>query len=233
MKIRIKRDLKYGNMYKPETYIQINKGEVFEATISNIDNGYIEIMAHGHKRYLTEKDYEILVEDNDLENKQITLETAYRRYNGSIIALLKDIDNEEAFVAQPDLRNIGKQELIDYFNYKVDSCLSSRGAAYVVNVKGVSPDYPIITNEKGAKQSDSPYRLDLVDPKALLAIGEVLKQGAEKYGEDNWKGIDLNDHLNHALVHIYAHLAGDTSDDHIGHAATRMIFALSKKLEGE
>lgn len=98
-------------------------------------------------------------------------------------------------------------------------------------IKGVSPDAPVITNEKGAKQSDSPYRLDLVDPKALLAIGAVLKEGAAKYGEENWRGIDLNDHINHALVHIYAYLAGDTSDDHIEHAATRMIFALNKKLE--
>lgn len=98
-------------------------------------------------------------------------------------------------------------------------------------IRGVSTSAPIITNEKGAKQSDSPYRLDLVDPKALLAIGAVLKEGAAKYGEENWRGIDLNDHINHALVHIYAYLAGDTSDDHIEHAATRMIFALNKKLE--
>ena len=156
---KIKKDLKYGNMYDPFTYITISKGEIHGLYIENQSH---YVFVKGRRRFVSEGDYELILEDK---------------------------------------------------------------------VKGVSPDAPVITNEKGAKQSDSPYRLDLVDPKALLAIGAVLKEGATKYGEDNWRGIDLNDHINHALVHIYAYLAGDNSDDHIEHATTRMIFALNKKLE--
>lgn len=98
-------------------------------------------------------------------------------------------------------------------------------------VDGVGPDAPIVYNEQGGGQSASPYRLDLVDPKALLDISKVLKEGADKYGENNWKKISINDHLNHLLVHVYAYLAGDKSDKHLAHAACRAIFALGVELE--
>ncbi len=100
-------------------------------------------------------------------------------------------------------------------------------------VPGVSPDQPVVYNEKGGGQSNSPYRMDLVDPKSILEIASVLKEGAEKYGDDNWKLISTQDHLNHLLVHVYAHLAGDESDKHLAHAACRAIFALGVELEGE
>ncbi|MEK5081166.1 dATP/dGTP diphosphohydrolase domain-containing protein [Solibacillus sp. FSL W7-1436] len=98
-------------------------------------------------------------------------------------------------------------------------------------VPGVSPDQPVVYNEKGGGQSKSPYRMDLVDPKSILEIASVLKEGAEKYGDDNWKLISTQDHLNHLLVHVYAHLAGDESDKHLAHAACRAIFALGVELE--
>lgn len=97
-------------------------------------------------------------------------------------------------------------------------------------IAGVGPDAPVVENEHGAKQSQSPYRMDLIDAKALLKIAQVHKQGGDKYGDTNWHNIPVNDHINHALVHIYAHLAEDTSDEHLAHAATRMIFALALQL---
>src|SRR5690606_35441400 len=66
-------------------------------------------------------------------------------------------------------------------------------------VPGVSPDQPVVYNEKGGGQSNLPYRMDLVDPKSILEIASVLKEGAEKYGDDNWKLISTQDHLNHLL----------------------------------
>ena len=94
------------------------------------------------------------------------------------------------------------------------------------SVAGVGPDAEVVTNEKGAHQSRVEYRLDLVPPLALLSVGQVLKEGAEKYGVDNWRGIAPDEHINHALVHLYAFLAGDTQDDHVTHAACRILFAL-------
>lgn len=93
-------------------------------------------------------------------------------------------------------------------------------------VRGVGKDAPTKVAENGANQSDTPYRCDLLPPLALLSIAAVLKGGADKYGANNWRKIPLIEHLNHAQTHLLALLAGDTSDDHVSHAATRLLFAL-------
>jgi hypothetical protein len=103
-------------------------------------------------------------------------------------------------------------------------------------IKGVSPDTPIVENERGGAQSKSPYRLDLIDPKAILETAKVLAYGAERYGDrplgaENWRLISIEDHLNHLLVHVYAYLAGDRSDGHLSHAVCRALFALGVELE--
>lgn len=98
-------------------------------------------------------------------------------------------------------------------------------------IAGVGPDAPLVINDKGGSQSATPYRMDLIDPIAILEISKVLSEGAVKHGENNWKKININDHLNHLLVHVYAYLAGDTSDEHLSHACCRAIFALSVSKE--
>lgn len=90
----------------------------------------------------------------------------------------------------------------------------------------VGPDQPTIVNAQGGKQSDSPYRSDLLPPAALLVIARVLKEGADKYGDDNWRAIPRKDHMNHALTHMLTHRAGDQTDHHLAHAACRLLFAL-------
>lgn len=96
------------------------------------------------------------------------------------------------------------------------------------SVEGVGPDAAVVTGDHGGKQSDTPSRLDLVPAKALLQIGAILKQGAAKYGENNWRKIPAVEHLNHALVHAAAYLAGDESDDHAGHFACRAMMFLEQ-----
>lgn len=93
-------------------------------------------------------------------------------------------------------------------------------------IAGVGPDAPTVTNDAGGKQSAVPYRCDLLPPRALLDVAAVLKGGADRYGDDNWRAIGRRDHLNHALTHVYAYLAGDRSDDHLSHAACRLLFAM-------
>jgi hypothetical protein len=100
-----------------------------------------------------------------------------------------------------------------------------------MKIPGVGPETPTVTNEKGGKQSDTPYGLNLIPPLAILAESKVLKTGAEKYGEGNWKKIEIKDHLNHALQHIYAYLAGDRSDNHLANLACRAHFALELEEE--
>jgi hypothetical protein len=90
-------------------------------------------------------------------------------------------------------------------------------------LEGLSPDVPIVTNEKGAMQSATPYRFDLLDAKSMFKLAEVLAYGATRYAPDNWRGISASDHYNHLMQHLFAWKAGDTQDDHLGHALCRAM----------
>ncbi len=101
-------------------------------------------------------------------------------------------------------------------------------------IPGVRPHVPTPVLPGWAKQAAAPpYRCDLVDAPALFQLAAVLAKGAAKYGEDNWRGIPVELQINHALQHLYAFLAGDTSDDHLGHAFCRCMMALAVKLQSE
>jgi len=101
---------------------------------------------------------------------------------------------------------------------------------------GVEPEAPVIMNENGGKQSDTPYGFHLLPISALFDAAKVAKYGADKYGETfdkrNYTKIPVTDHLNHAVQHIYAFLAGDTQDDHLGHAIVRLMFAYEVNKNG-
>lgn len=96
-------------------------------------------------------------------------------------------------------------------------------------IMGVQPDAPIVENALGGKQSASPYGFHLLPLHAMFAAAEVANTGAMKYNEDfyhrNYTRIPVEEHINHAVQHLYAFLAGDTSDDHLGHAIVRTMFA--------
>ncbi len=96
-------------------------------------------------------------------------------------------------------------------------------------IPGVGPDAPVHINETGGKQSDIPYRCDLLGGKAILEIARILHKGALKYEENNWRLISCKSHINHALTHIFAYLAGDTQDEHLEHALCRMMMAVETK----
>jgi len=88
---------------------------------------------------------------------------------------------------------------------------------------------PVCTNKNGGKQSATPYGFQFLPPAAMFAAAEVVLQGAAKYGdtvyERNYKRIPVEDHINHAVQHLFAYLAGDISDDHLSHAIVRCLFA--------
>lgn len=97
-------------------------------------------------------------------------------------------------------------------------------------VKGVGPHEEILTTHNGYRTSRVPYRMDLMPAKALLHLSEIMCEGAKTHGEANWKNGSMNDHLNKMLVHAFAYLAGDRSDDHVGHLAWRAVAALEISL---
>ena len=93
----------------------------------------------------------------------------------------------------------------------------------------------IVVNDDGAAQSHTPCRFDLIPPVALFKVAEVLGEALEKYGQGefngqpisgNWNNIPVEDHLNHAIQHIYGQLSGDRTEEHLSHAICRLMFAL-------
>lgn len=94
-------------------------------------------------------------------------------------------------------------------------------------INGVGQDAPITTNKNGGKQSDCPYAFDLIPPEAMFMLAQVLGYGAKRYAPNNWRLIPRHEHLRHMLTHIFAYMAGDTQDDHLGHAMCRMAMLVS------
>lgn len=75
-----------------------------------------------------------------------------------------------------------------------------------------------------AGQGKKTVRYDLVSPIGLRRLAETYAEGAEKYCAHNWEhGIPVSNLLNHAQAHINEFLAGDTSEDHMAHAAWNLL----------
>lgn len=63
-------------------------------------------------------------------------------------------------------------------------------------------------------------RYDLISPIGLRQLAETYAEGAEKYGDHNWKkGLPIGDTLNHLMRHIELWRSGDRSELHLAHAA--------------
>lgn len=72
------------------------------------------------------------------------------------------------------------------------------------------------------------WAIDDIEPeeiKQMVRIAQVLEIGASRYEPNNWRLIPQEEHINHALIHIIAHLSGDTQDEHLDHALCRLMMA--------
>jgi hypothetical protein len=65
---------------------------------------------------------------------------------------------------------------------------------------------------------------------ALLAIAEVMRTGARKPHE-HWRAYPATHHLEHARAHLERLAEGDRSEEHLAHAATRLLMALATKVQ--
>ena len=100
-------------------------------------------------------------------------------------------------------------------------------------IPGVGPNVPTVTNDKGGMQSHTPYGFHLLAPRAMFSMSAVMAEGAKKYAPDNWRKISIPEHLNHAMQHIFAYLAGDTQENHLAHAHCRIMMASELEECGE
>lgn len=100
-------------------------------------------------------------------------------------------------------------------------------------IEGMSEDRDIETNQSGGKQHARPYRSEALPPLAILAVSNVRWKAHEEHGyeDDNYKLIDRREHVGRAITHLFSWLYGDTSNEHLAHAATRVLFALEEELE--
>lgn len=76
---------------------------------------------------------------------------------------------------------------------------------------------------------DALKAIDTNYAKQIRRIATVLQEGAEKYEPNNWRLIPQEEHINHALIHLFAAELGDTQDNHIDHALTRIMMAYATK----
>lgn len=76
--------------------------------------------------------------------------------------------------------------------------------------------------ENGISTDNMLMEVMSMEPNFLEIISKVLEEGLEKYPRDNWRLISPEDHFNHALIHLYALIKGDTQDDHYAHFLTRI-----------
>lgn len=125
---------------------------------------------------------------------------------------------------QPVRDDEAKEDALTY-----DKAEKEKAYNAMSGVPGLAPDVPVTVNDNGGKQSATPYGFHLLPVSSIFAAAEVAAYGANKYGEDfrnrNYTKISVEDHINHAIQHLYGYLAGDTSDDHLGHAIVRAMFA--------
>lgn len=107
-----------------------------------------------------------------------------------------------------------------------------RGFPGVANLPGMGPDAPTEANEQGGRQSTVPYAFTTMPLRALAELAKLQKYGDGKYGPGNWRLIGEESHVEHAFGHMVAHLLNDPTDDHLTHAAWRLLAALEIRLGG-
>ena len=63
--------------------------------------------------------------------------------------------------------------------------------------------------------------------KALKVVAQVMREGAVTHPDNDWIGRSPEYHLSRAEEHLRLWSDGDQLEDHMSHAATRLLMALT------
>jgi hypothetical protein len=82
-----------------------------------------------------------------------------------------------------------------------------------------------ITYESGAARSTMDVRWDLLCEEFIRDMAVVMKEGADKYGDNNWKaGVPEGVTINHLLEHLFKWQDGDRGELHLAKVAINAMF---------
>lgn len=95
-------------------------------------------------------------------------------------------------------------------------------------MNGLDDNQTVGSNEAGGLQHVRPFKSEALFFRALLAVSNLRYDACTNkgYPDDNYLRISKTDHIGRALTHLFAYMAGDTSNDHLTHAACRVLMAL-------
>lgn len=87
-----------------------------------------------------------------------------------------------------------------------------------------------------AKDSGRPALKPLANPvledfallpwEGVRQVAEQMTEGLRDHDEGGWRKLPKRAHISRAIRHLALHLSGDTSEDHLRHAACRCLMAL-------
>lgn len=77
----------------------------------------------------------------------------------------------------------------------------------------------------GQYQSEISVGWHLFDLTVMRLVSQILVEGEKNYGRDAWHGKSPEHHINHAIEHLTQQLENDTSENHLGNALCRVMFA--------
>jgi hypothetical protein len=62
--------------------------------------------------------------------------------------------------------------------------------------------------------------------RALKSVARTLDAGERDHPHRQWQRTKIRHHVDHAISHLHKWGMGDRSEDHLAHAATRILMAL-------
>jgi hypothetical protein len=84
------------------------------------------------------------------------------------------------------------------------------------------------------KRDNAAPRYDLIPAFVWDRIAETYREGAEHYGEGNYRYFteeQRRDSLNHAVAHILSYWDGERSEDHLAHAVVDILMFMEMQRE--